>query len=296
MFGKISKGAALVVPALLFACGETSTSPDATGGDGGDVSSSSNALSSNSDALSSSSDAGTLPEVSSSSSAKIEPVAPSPALDSALAALSGKLMHWVASEDGSRIETGLDVGTNTSGLWWEYRDDDDGGESTLEWPVELGKGDDSFSKDPVVEYCGGLCGTYNLKGGKNLEGNPYVATFFYVGGYEDEDDDSAAPVDASKWNGICVAYTSDDPMDLEMGLGDVDAEMNYERRSVILPKSESPTTKCFRWRNFSYGAGDRHNGSEFADKLVSLHFKVQGKAGSTGKFNILGLSSNEAGE
>ncbi|MCQ2107984.1 MAG: hypothetical protein MJZ05_04385 [Fibrobacter sp.] len=285
MFGKISKVAAVVVPALLLACGETSTSPDATGGNGGDVSSSSNALSS-------SSDAGTLPEVSSSS---VESGS-SAALDSALAALSGKLMHWVASEDGSRIETGLDVGTNTSGLWWEYRDDDDGGESTLEWPVELGKGDDSFSKDPVVEYCGGLCGTYNLKGGKYLEGNPYVATFFYVGGYEDEDDDSAAPVDASKWNGICVAYTSDDPMDLEMGLGDVDAEMNYERRSVILPKSESPTTKCFRWRNFSYGAGDRHNGSEFADKLVSLHFKVQGKAGTAGSFNILGLSSNEAGE
>lgn len=285
MFGKISKGAALVVPALLLACGETSTSPDATGGNGGDVSSSSNALSS-------SSDAGTLPEVSSSS---VESGS-SAALDSALAALTGKLMHWVGAEDGSRIETGLDVGTNTSGLWWEYRDEDDGGESTLEWPVELGKGDDSFSKDPVVEYCGGLCGTYNLKGGKYLEGNPYVATFFYVGGYEDEDDDSAAPVDASKWNGICVAYTSDDPMDLEMGLGDVDAEMNYERRSVILPKSESPTTKCFRWRNFSYGAGDRHNGSEFADKLVSLHFKVQGKTGTAGSFNILGLSSNEAGE
>lgn len=285
MFGKISKVAAVVVPALLFACGETSTSPDATGGNVGDVSSSSNALSS-------SSDAGTLPEVSSSS---VESGS-SAALDSALAALSGKLMHWVASEDGSRIETGLDVGTNTSGLWWEYRDEDDGGESTLEWPVELGKGDDSFSKDPVVEYCGGLCGIYNLKGGKSLEGNPYVATFFYVGGYEDEDDDSAAPVDASKWNGICVAYTSDDPMDLEMGLGDVDAEMNYERRSVILPKSESPTTKCFRWRNFSYGAGDRHNGSEFADKLVALHFKVQGKAGTTGSFNILGLSSNEVGE
>lgn len=285
MFGKISKVAAVVVPALLLACGETSTSPDATGGNGGDVSSSSNALSS-------SSDAGTLPEVSSSSVGS----GSSAALDSALAALTGKLMHWVGAEDGSRIETGLDVGTNTSGLWWEYRDEDDGGESTLEWPVELGKGDDSFSKDPVVEYCGGLCGTYNLKGGKYLEGNPYVATFFYVGGYEDEDDDSAAPVDASKWNGICVAYTSDDPMDLEMGLGDVDAEMNYERRSVILPKSESPTTKCFRWRNFSYGAGDRHNGSEFADKLVSLHFKIQGKTGSTGKFNILGLSSNEVGE
>lgn len=285
MFGKISKVAAVVVPALLLACGETSTSPDATGGNGGDVSSSSNALSS-------SSDAGTLPEESSSSAGS----GSSAALDSALAALTGKLMHWVGAEDGSRIETGLDVGTNTSGLWWEYRDEDDGGESTIEWPVELGKGDDSFSKDSVVEYCGGLCGTYNLKGGKNLEGNPYVATFFYVGGYEDEDDDSAAPVDASKWNGICVAYTSDDPMDLEMGLGDVDAEMNYERRSVILPKSESPTTKCFRWRNFSYGAGDRHNGSEFADKLVSLHFKIQGKAGSTGKFNILGLSSNEVGE
>lgn len=285
MFGKISKVAAVVVPALLLACGETSTSPDATGGNGGDVSSSSNALSS-------SSDAGTLPEVSSSS---VESGS-SAALDSALAALTGKLMHWVASEDGSQVNTGLDVGTNTSGLWWEYRDEDDGGESTLEWPVELGKGDDSFSKDPVVEYCGGLCGIYNLKGGKSLEGNPYVATFFYVGGYEDEDDDSAAPVDASKWNGICVAYTSDDPMDLEMGLGDVDADMNYERRSVILPKSESPTTKCFRWRNFSYGAGDRHNGSEFADKLVALHFKVQGKAGTTGSFNILGLSSNEVGE
>lgn len=209
---------------------------------------------------------------------------------SAIDGLNGRLMRWVGADGDYLVETGLDVGTYTSGYWFSYSDDSDGGKSKIEWPVKLGN--DLYEKaiDPVVDYCGGLCGTYILDRG-TFTYDPYVGVGFNVGG--EDDSGSLAVVDASAWNGVCVAYTSDSPIKVEMSLGDaVNAEIGYDFPYVTMPKSETAVAKCYKWSQFSSGWG-ANSGTTAAEKLVALHFKIQSKTGTTGAFNILGVSSNE---
>lgn len=200
-------------------------------------------------------------------------------------------MKWCGSLDGYRIDTGLDVGTETSGYWYVYADDADGGASTITWPVPLGNEYVDDAMDPVIDDCDGLCGTISLEKG-SLTYDPYVGVGFNVGGV----DESGAPaaVDASKWGGVCVFYEVDTPMTIEIGLGDVgDAEIEYDNPFVTLAKAPAGSAKCFAWNQFKQAGGGsvKITGEAAAAKIANLKFKIQATSGSIGHFNIKGVSS-----
>lgn len=203
----------------------------------------------------------------------------------------GSYFSWYGNDAIYQIDTGLDNGSETSGYWYTYDDAMDGGKSEIVWPVQMGNEYSEYAMDPIIEECGGICGTYVLNKGTMVY-NPMVGVAFNVAGEDDSGRPDAA--DASKWGGICIAYTSDAPAVLELVPTDkVEKMLSMDDPFVSLPKSSSAVQKCYAWSNFKqagWGAG-KITATELAAQLASIRFKIQGANGSTGNFNVLYVGS-----
>lgn len=207
------------------------------------------------------------------------------------AAFAGGFETWYGGNGEAQIQTGLGNETNTHGYWYSYNDNDDGGTSKVVWPVES----DSYnaydgSVDPVIEYCGGLCGTAVLDKGI-LTYNPFVGVGFNIVG----EDASGQPIpgDASAWGGLCITYTAAAAPSLELGLGDFDAEIGYANPAASLAKaSASYANKAIPWSGFTqpswYKGAKKISGEEAAKQLVSVKFKIQARPGNY-DFNICSI-------
>lgn len=205
------------------------------------------------------------------------------------AAVAGEFETWIGYTP--QVETGLGNETNTHGYWYSYNDNDDGGTSKIVWPVES----DSYnaydgSMDPVIEHCGGICGSAVLDKGI-LTYNPFVGIGFNVVG----EDASGNPVpgDASAWGGLCITYTSSVAPSLELGLGEFDATIGYANPAAPLSKAAAAAaSKAIPWSGFSqpswYKGTTKISGEEAAKQLVSVKFKMQAQPG-TYDFNICGI-------
>ena len=212
---------------------------------------------------------------------------------SAGAALShaseGVLFSWVGADDGSRAITGLDNGTETSGYWYWYNDKADGGNSRIEWPIEVEYEGDMLK--PVIEACQGLCGTFTLDQG-SLDYKPFVVLGFNIAGTETFYGGSATPADISAWGGLCIGYSSTTDIELYLSYGDAkDAAMGYDFPSVTMPMSTEGSVECYRWKQFSRGWGMDPHMDQLVKGAASVKFRIQGKSGTTGEFNIMSVSS-----
>ena len=212
---------------------------------------------------------------------------------SAGAALShaseGVLFSWVGADDGSRAITGLDNGTETSGYWYWYNDKADGGNSRIEWPIEVEYEGDMLK--PVIEACQGICGKFTLDQG-NSDEEPFVVLGFDLAGTETLYGGSATTVDITAWGGLCVAYSSTTDIELYLSYGDnIDAAMGYDFPYVTFSASTEETVNCARWKQFSRGWGMDPHMEELVKKAASVQFRIQGKSGTTGEFNIMSVSS-----
>lgn len=200
---------------------------------------------------------------------------------------------WVGADAVYRIDTGLDAGGDKSGYWFTYGDDADGGASKVTWPTALGNEYSTDALDPVIDECGGVCGTFSLDKG-TLTYNPFVGIGFNIAGSDDADSDVMVSADATAMGGICITYSVDAAASLEMGLGDAgDKEIGYDNPFVSLPKATSATMKTFEWSKFKqagWGSG-KISGTEAAAKLVALKFKIQAASGTSGAFNIMAFGA-----
>ncbi|MCQ2054305.1 MAG: T9SS type A sorting domain-containing protein [Fibrobacter sp.] len=220
---------------------------------------------------------------------------------SAILAAAGlaSAMCWtgaMSTESGDYfVNTELDNGTNTSGYWYNYGDDADGGQSTVTWPTDLGNEYSEDALDPVIDQCGGVCGDFSLNAG-TITYDPFIGIGFNVAGTETETGGEAQPADVTSWGGICITYTSSSKATLELGLGDTrDGEIGYDNPFVSLPAQDSPAQVCKDWAMFKqagWGKG-KVTGPEAAAALASVKFKIQAKDGTSGSFNIVGVSSND---
>ena len=202
------------------------------------------------------------------------------ALLSVSAAFAGEFETWYG--DTPQVETGLGNDTQTYGYWFSYDDHDDGGNSKIVWPVELGNEYSATAMDPVVEHCGGICGTAALAKG-SLTYNPFVGIGFNVVGEGASGD--PVPGDASSWGGLCITYTSSVALSLELGLGDFDATIGYANPSFSLAKAASAhANKAIPWSGFTqpswYKGATKISGEEAAKQLVSVKFKMQASQGN----------------
>ena len=211
----------------------------------------------------------------------------------------GEFQTWFGSNGEARIITGHDVGTETSGYWFSLSDDADGGYSTIIWPVSPGSEYSDNDMTPIIEACGGLCGTTSLDKGQ-LTYNPFAGVGFLVAGEKSDFDRFPAATDASDMGGICISYTSDLAPSLELGLGDdVEASIGYAAPMAALPKSRMGTTKFIKWSDFKqpswYKGSVKINGEQAAKQLVSIKFKMQAAPGNY-NFNIRAIGPYNGGK
>ena len=143
--------------------------------------------------------------------------AASVATASAFAAES--FVTWNGADGIPQIQTGLGNGTQTNGYWFYYTNKNDGDGSNVAWPAMM---DQPYygTFDPVILECKGLCGNAVFKGGSAIE-KPFVGFGFAVVGETSATDNTLAAGDASAWNGLCVTYTSDVDLLLQLGPGPI---------------------------------------------------------------------------
>lgn len=202
---------------------------------------------------------------------------------------------WFGFNGEYRIETGFDAGWDNSGYWYTYADDADGGMSRITWPVERGNEYSEEAFDPVIDYCSGICGTYTLDKG-TLEYDPFVGIGFFVAGQDDSGE--GITTDATSMGGVCIAYTSDAAVSLEMSIGTKgDIALGYDVPYVKLPKSTIGAVRQFTWSQFEQAGWGRTKitGEEAAKSLSAIQFKIQGRTGSKGNFKILAIGPLDGG-
>lgn len=208
----------------------------------------------------------------------------------------GNVFRWDGTAFEYHVNTGLDNGTETSGYWYSFDDNAEGGLSTIIWPVEM---DDYFldAFDQVIDQCGGICGEYELDAGI-LDYHPFVGLAFNIAGVKSSSDDPFADADvadASAWGGLCISYTLDVKATLELSTGE--PLYGYDLPYVTLPISETGDEACFTWSQFrragwgKWGTKGKDSGDEAAKTLATVIIQIQRAGGSTGKFNIMSIGS-----
>lgn len=204
---------------------------------------------------------------------------------------------WYGRDGIPRVETGLDNGNGSSGYWYAYADEEDGGQSKIEWPAPLGNDYNNMALDNVIEYCNGVCGTAMLEKG-TLTYNPFVGIAFDVAGQMSKTENTLGAANASAWGGVCITYTSEAAPSLQLGLGDFDREIGFANPAASLPKSTAGTMKNLAWSDFKqptwYKGATKIDGEDAAKRLVTLKFLIQAAAGSY-KFNVCAIGPYNGG-
>ena len=196
---------------------------------------------------------------------------------------------WCGPEGQEQVVTGVDNGDNLSGWWWEYNDQGNGGASFISWPTSKGNmfSDDSF--EPIINNCGGMCGDVTLNNAGL--GYNFAGIGFNISGEEDYE-----TANVTSWGGICVVYSSDIPIIVEMGL---ENETYY---GSDLPKYTltvgTNKVKDIPWSAFEQAGWLDEDGYPYpsitgttaARELHSLKFKFTGVEG-TYSFNIQSIGT-----
>ena len=273
------------------------------------VESSSSAIaesSSSSFELSSSDEVSSSSQDNSSSSLQSDPSSSSIA-KSSVSECRGLIWFGNDPEEGVRVpvetcaESSWPENVVADGHWRVMETDgEDGGKSSIVWPVEFVDGIDTMAA--VKDSCYGICGTAALDKG-SLTYNPFVSIGFT---FARDGSGNPVPVDVSNWGGICIVYTSDIAPALELDLGDsVNKVLDYALPSAVLMKSSvAANIKCIPWSAFeipSWFKGDDHGwkddtGAKAAKQLVGVRFKLQDKPQDGGyKFYVSTISAYNSG-
>ena len=119
-------------------------------------------------------------------------------------AATPKFDLWNGADGEYKINTDNEM----TGYWYSFGDDAEGGQSSVTYPVPLGNDYSSDFLDPVIDACGGLCGTVELLSDVST---PWAAVGFTLA-----EEDSTA--DISSWGGICVTYASEFPINVYLAV------------------------------------------------------------------------------
>lgn len=208
-------------------------------------------------------------------------------------------LHWYGgTDDGVRVpvdgcaESSWPENVVADGVWRIMETDgNEGGKSSIVWPVEFADGVDSMAA--VNKYCRGICGTAALEKG-SLTYNPFVSVGFTLAR---DSSGNPVPVDVSNWGGICIVYTSDIAPALELDLGDsINMKvLNGAVPTASLPKSAyAHAIKCIPWSSFkiaSWFKGDDYGwkedtGAKAAKQVVGVRFRLQSTPPKEGGYNF----------
>ena len=219
----------------------------------------------------------------------------------------GDFKTWTGSKGSSIIETGLTNGKISNGFWFYTLSGGAINEVQIDWyPAYVPPEPSAHKLDGVVRNCGGICGTAIFDTTKSISYNPPSAGVGFnvlqdtvisgLSGYKTFEGD------ASAWGGLCVTYTSDLDIKLELdnsltqhtlnqsGFGNnSDDTTCYAKPTAILPASQTGNMVKVAWSDFeqpiTFNCNSKLSGEEIAKQLQSVTFRIHGGTGSY-KFNI----------
>lgn len=259
-------------------------------------------ISSSDESIMSSSSSGDVLASSSSSSAKSSSSdAPNPVTESSSAesssskgdvssssvksSFSGKNVYsrflWDGTTDTEgKVETGSPE--ETSGYWFNYSDDYEGGSSRFTFPsdVEPDIYDNFFG--PLVEAYGGIKASVTLDEGYDY---PYVGLGFNVWSENQEG------VDVSEWGGLCISYQSTIPFFIELGVEDEAILTEYVKYRASVSASNFITYVDFSWAKFKSSEFVGSVTEDVLKKVAAIKLRFEGEAGTTGDFLIQKIGS-----
>ena len=183
---------------------------------------------------------------------------------------------WYGPDGAYRVNTELFDETETGGYWFPIEDTHPDQASRIIWPVPKGDAYDSESLAPIVDYCGGICGTLKFvdKG--------FAGVGFSI--VSRQDDGLMKKGDIRDWDGLCVTYSSDMAIYVVMNSAEYDnPDSLMSMPMVVLPLTRDVTTKCAKWSDFAFGTG-----SGDLSQVSSLLFVSIGST-ERSDFNIVGL-------
>ena len=175
--------------------------------------------------------------------------------------------------------TGLDNGTETSGYWFSFGDEESGNGKVV-YPSTPGI--EYTTTDQVFDYCMGVCGSLEF----SKEG--YLGIGFHVAGVVDPMDDNSlvAKANISSWGGLCVTYASESDLEVVLTYAQTSGFGDFSRMpKTTLPKSIELKTVCLDWKNY-FMSGFSEVSTTF---MTSILFAVHGDANAKSRFNIRGV-------
>lgn len=190
---------------------------------------------------------------------------------------------WNGSTGAARVNVG-----NNAGYWYSVDDEEEGGSSSIKFPVSLENENPTAEMDSLVSYCGGMCGTVELGEGSST---PNAGIGIALA-------EKDSTIDISDWDGLCISYESELSMMGVLGYKDGDAKVSAENMpSVNFDKTAkgAASSRCAQWSDFKQNSAKIDSGSSIFRKATSLIFKFYGKPNETGYFNIKGVSSYKHG-
>ena len=189
---------------------------------------------------------------------------------------------WCGPKHEYSVRTGFGSDDNKPvGAWYHYIDDDNGGNSHLDFPGF--EGNYSVNFDNVIDKCGGICGSAYL--GEDYE-NRYVGFgFFTLNSW-------TKTADITSWNGICVSYVSDNKISLTvLPTEKVEAAMKWDHFVLKLPASKTGSVVDIPWSKFAQsGWGVKYDREEILKQVTRIAFEIKDiAAGTTVNFNIVSI-------
>lgn len=195
---------------------------------------------------------------------------------------SAKLIIGNMLWDGfsNRSEKVLTGGDETSGYWYEFNDNSEGGSSTIQFPSDV---DTHIYGSPFPELIEKYRGIQlGVAFGSGYE-KPYAGVAFNVWSEEQEG------VNVYPWGGLCLEYKSSIDFEIELGLENgAIPTMGSCSFVASVPASTSEKVSDFVWEKFrnNCGAGVSPDLTDVLKKVASVRLKFSGAAGTTGDFLI----------
>lgn len=207
---------------------------------------------------------------------------------------------WIGAEGNPQIETGLVPDKDVYGYWSWFIDNNVRYTKIDFMPALVTPEPTVHRLDQVIRYCGGVCGTAILDTAKNANYPASVGIAFSlavkVKGLYGEVEKTYEP-DASSWGGICVTYTSDKDLIVDLVNEQTTDFGNYVAPpQTNLPASETGNRAFLAWSDFkqpsSYKGNTIVSGEDIAKQLLAVRFFIKGEPGEY-KFNFCAIGPKD---
>ena len=194
--------------------------------------------------------------------------------------------------DGSTDTEGRGVITGSpeefSGWWYEFRDDNDGGNTEVKVPVECELGIYTNYFVPMFEAFGGIKSTIIFGEGYEY---PYAGYAFNI--WDIENSGVGHGVDISEWGGFCLEYTSELDFYIELGVENEGAITGYNYYKAPIKSSSDTVIVEVPWAKFSQepDLGKQADMDSVLAHAAIVKLKFEGKAGTKGDFLLKKMGS-----